>query len=177
MDFARVLEDLARFLAERGYPFALIGALGLAAHGLARTTFDLVDLIVDAAAQAELIAHLEALGYATLHRSTGYSNHRHPDPELGQVDCVWVRGETSREIFAHAQSRPGPRGLEVSVPRAEHLAALKVVAMKNDPARTFAELADIRFLLSRPGVDREEIRGYFERHGLLEHYHELEKHL
>lgn len=176
MDFARVLEDLARFLAERGHPFALIGALGLAAHGLARTTFDL-DLIIDAAAQAELIAHLEALGYDTLHRSAGYSNHLHPDPELGQVDCVWVRGETSRELFARAQSREGPRGLEVPVPRAEHLAALKVVAMKNDPARTLAELADIRFLLGRPGVDREEIRGYFEKHGLLEHYHELEKNL
>ena len=26
-----------------------------------------------------------------------------------------------------------------------------------------------------PGVDHKEIRGYFERHGLLERYHEIER--
>ena len=60
------------------------------------------------------------------------------------------------------------------MPKPEHLAALKVLAMKNDPARTFQELADIRFLLTLPGVDRQEVRAYFERYGLEESFHELE---
>jgi hypothetical protein len=63
----------------------------------------------------------------------------------------------------------------VPVPRAEHLAAMKVHAMKNDPSRTLQEMADIQFLLRLPGVDIEEIRGYFERSGLLERYHEIER--
>lgn len=47
--------------------------------------------------------------------------------------------------------------------------------MKNDPARTFQDLADIRFLLTLPGTDRVEIRGYFERHGLKERFDDLER--
>jgi hypothetical protein len=36
-------------------------------------------------------------------------------------------------------------------------------------------MADIQFLLRLPGVDEEEIRGYFERAGLLERYHEIKR--
>ena len=43
----------------------------------------------------------------------------------------------------------------------------------NDPARTFREQEDIRFLLSLPGVDRREVQGYFERYGLKERFDEL----
>lgn len=35
-----------------------------------------------------------------------------------------------------------------------------------DFARTFQDLADIRFLINLAGIDREEIRGTFVRHGL-----------
>jgi hypothetical protein len=61
------------------------------------------------------------------------------------------------------------------VPRPEHLAAMKIHAMKNDPSRTFQELADIQYLLRLPGVDELEIRGYFEKSGLLEKFDELKK--
>lgn len=47
--------------------------------------------------------------------------------------------------------------------------------MKNDPSRTFQEMADIRFLLGLPGVDRTEIRTYFERHGMKERFDELDE--
>jgi hypothetical protein len=61
------------------------------------------------------------------------------------------------------------------VPRPEHLAAMKVQAMKNDPERTLREMADIQFLLSLPDIDEVEIRGYFERSGLLDRYHEIKR--
>jgi hypothetical protein len=68
----------------------------------------------------------------------------------------------------------GPGGMRIPVPRPEHLIAMKIVAMKNDPSRTYQDMADVRFLLSLPGVDREEVRAQFEKHGLLERYRELE---
>ncbi|MBI4916657.1 MAG: hypothetical protein HY825_12485 [Acidobacteria bacterium] len=43
-----------------------------------------------------------------------------------------------------------------------------------DFARTFQDLADIRFLIDLPGIDREEVRGYFARHGLEARFDELE---
>jgi len=61
------------------------------------------------------------------------------------------------------------------VPSPEHLAAMKVLAIKNDPSRTFQDLADIRFLLAHGGADRRVVRSYFERHGLLERYLDVER--
>ena len=63
---------------------------------------------------------------------------------------------------------PGPGGMKISVPRPEHLAAMKAYSIKNDPERTLRELADIRVLLDAPGVDREEINSSFVRYGLEE---------
>ncbi len=65
-------------------------------------------------------------------------------------------------------------GITVPVPRPEHLAAMKVHAIKNDPTRTLQDLADIRLLCQLPNVDREEIRGTFDRVGLVELYEKIE---
>jgi hypothetical protein len=172
MDFSGVLDRIASFLRERRQPFALVGGVALAAYGIARTTLDL-DLAVDVSAQEAIVAFMESQGYATLHRSAGFSNHLHADPDLGRVDFLYVRDETSRRLFAELRHVAGPRGASIPVPKPEHLAAMKVQAMKDDPARTFQELADVRALLARPDLDRAEVRGYFERHGLLDRYDEL----
>lgn len=174
MNFGKVLEIVANFLETRGFRYGVVGGVALAAYGLPRTTVDL-DFVVEARAQHDLIQFLESEGYQTLHRSSGYSNHEHPDPSRGRVDFVYVRGETSEELFAGCRVLRGPGGKDIPVPRPEHISAMKVVAMKNDPSRIFQEMADVRFLLTLPGVDRREIEGYFERHGLKEHLDELER--
>ncbi len=174
MDFGRNLEDLKSFLDARQYRWALIGGVALAAHGLARLTLDL-DLVVDADAQTELVSFMEALGFETLHCSAGYSNHLHLDSIRGRIDFVYVRGPTRDLLFAEAETRLGPRGIPVLVPKPEHLIAMKLRAIKSDSSRTFQDLADIRYLASLPGVDHDEIRRQFERHGLLDRYYELER--
>jgi len=172
MDFGGALRRIARFLEPRGFRCAVVGGVGLAALGLPRTTLDL-DLAVDSEAQEPLVAFMEGLGYETLYRSAGYSNHLHADPDLGRVDFVYVDPQTGSQLFEQSREVTGPDGLCVRVPRPEHLAAMKVAAMKSDRERTFQDLADIRFLLTLPGVDRAEIRAYFERQGLLERFDEL----
>jgi len=172
VNFARVLQTVVDFFDSRSTRYAVIGGVAIVIYGFPRTTLDL-DLIVESTIQEDLVRWLESLGYRTLHRSSGYSNHAHPDPSWGELDFVYVQGETAEKLFSSCQRAPGPGGLIVPVPRPEHLAALKVVAMKNDPERTFREQEDIRFLLSLPGVDRREVRSYFERHGLTERFDEL----
>jgi hypothetical protein len=174
VNFARVLEVVSAFLDEKGYQHALIGGVALAAYGFARTTLDL-DLVVDGEAEEDVIRFLESRGYETTHRSSGYSSHVHPDLLWGRVDFLYVRGETSRQIFAASRTSVGPGGIAVLLPKPEHMAAMKVLAMKNDPGRTFQEMADIRFLLQLPGVDRREVRGYFDRQGMGERFDELER--
>ena len=158
---------------ERQIGHALAGGLALAAYGLPRMTFDL-DLVVDGDHRRELIDFLAAAGFETLFSSAGYSNHLHPDPSLGRVDVIYVRGRTRETVFREARLLPGPGGSPIPVPRPEHLAAMKVQAIRNDPTRTFGDLADIGFLLRLPGVDRAEVRSYFVKHGMGDRYVELE---
>lgn len=165
MDFARVLQLISAFFTAVGQPFGVIGALGVAARGFSRTTFD-VDIVAPQSVQEALVAHLEETGYRTEHLSAGYSNHAHTDRELGRIDVVYVGGETAERIFAEAEMRPGPGGVDIPVPRAEHLAAMKLFGIKNEPSRVLQDLEDIRRLLEVPGVDGDEIRGYFRRYGL-----------
>lgn len=173
MDFVAVLNELLPFFQERKIRYAVVGGVGLGGYGMSRATVDL-DFVVDGEAQQEVVHFLESLGYQTLHRSTGYSNHRHGEPAKGGIDLVYVREPTTHRIFEEARILDGPGGMKVPVPRPEHLVAMKVVAMKNNPARIFLDMADIQFLARLPGVDREEIRSQFEKHGLLERYRELE---
>src|SRR6476619_4945392 len=99
MDFDGVFQTVSGFLNERGIRHAVIGGIALASYGLVRNTKDL-DLVVEASGQDAVIQFLESRGYKTLHLSTGYSNHLHSDPSLGQIDFVYVGEETSRKLFA-----------------------------------------------------------------------------
>ena len=174
MDFGRVLDTMASFFERSGFHYAVAGAFALHAYGLSRSTFDL-DFVTQVEAQTDLIAFLEGLGYETLHRSAGYSNHLHAMTALGRIDVIYVAGQTSERLFREARRMPGPGGRSVPVPCPEHLAAMKVQAMKNDPQRALRDLDDIRFLLTLPDVDEAEVRGYFERAGLLARYEELKR--
>jgi hypothetical protein len=169
-----VLDTVGWFLSDRGRRYALAGAFALHAYGISRATSDL-DLVVEADARAELIAFLESLGYETLHSSGGYSNHLHALPALGRIDCIYVEGATADRLFEGAKELATFQGIRVRVPRPEHLCAMKVLAMKNDPSRALQEMADVQRLLELPEIDEGEVRGYFERHGLLEAFHEIKK--
>ena len=173
MDVAAVTHRLLTFFDERGRRFAAIGGYALLAHGIQRATFDL-DLVVELDFQDALIDFLESQGYETLHCSSGYSNHLHRDSDLGRLDFVYVDPQTAESLFAGCRQREILDGIDVLVPRPEHLVAMKVQAIKNDPTRKLQDLADIRRLSRLPAVDRDEIRGYFDRLGLEKLYEEVE---
>ncbi|MGH9868551.1 MAG: hypothetical protein ACREAA_10365 [Candidatus Polarisedimenticolia bacterium] len=173
MDFVRVAAALSDFLRKERFPFAVAGAFALHAYGVSRATADL-DFVTDAGARDPLVAFLVSLGYETLHVSQGFSNHVHQDPALGRVDIIYVEGDTSRRLFAEAATVLRlDSGLELPVPTPEHIIAMKVHAMKNDPRRTFQEMADIQRLLLLPGIDRAQVALAFERAGLRRKYDEI----
>jgi hypothetical protein len=168
----RVFDRIAARLDEHGHPYALAGALALHAYGESRATFDL-DLVTVSAAREPLLALLAELGYETLHVSPGYSNHQHADPDWGGVDFIYVDRETAERLFPVCSRRLRLGERDAPVPRAEHLAAMKVQAMRNDPSRLLQDLADVQYLLRLPGTDRAEVRGYFETAGLVEWHDKL----
>ncbi len=170
MDFAGELQAVEERLGPAGFRLAVIGGLALAAYGNPRLTLDL-DLVTDAAAQDSVIAFMEKRGFSTLHRSPGYSNHRHA--ERGRVDFMYVRNDTADRLFASVRELPGPAGRTIRVPKPEHLIAMKVQAIKDAPERALQDLVDIAHLLKVEGVDREDARQYFVRADLEDRWHEL----
>jgi hypothetical protein len=172
VDFVAELSAVGEFLAARGFRSAVIGGVALAAYGHPRMTLDL-DMVTEMQAQEGLVAFMESRGFTTLHRSTGYSNHRHPERRHGRVDFMYVQGRTSELLFGALRHLPGPGGMLVAVPRPEHLIAMKVQAMKDAPERTWQDLVDIGYLLGVPGVNVEEARGYFLKAGLDDRWREL----
>lgn len=174
MNYFGVLEALDDYFCREGARYAVVGAFALHAYGLTRATAD-PDLVADARVQSGLVAFLQGLGYETLHLSAGYSNHVHPLGAMGRVDLVYVSGATAEELFADSRRLLSLKGRTFPVPRPEHLAAMKAFAVWNAPERALQDLADVEHLLALPGVDRDEVRGYFEKYGLEARYREIEE--
>ncbi len=150
----------------------LAGGFAMAAWGSARTTFDL-DLVIGDEGRAAVLEGLAAGGFETIFDSEGFTNLLHGDPALGRLDILWVEGPTRERLFAAAVEKAGPDGLPVLVPAPEHLVAMKVKAIQNEPIRVFRDGEDLRVLLSRPEIDQNEAREVFRRAGLLDLYDRL----
>ena len=118
-------------------------------------TLDL-DVVTESSAQDSLVAFMESEGFVTLHRSSGYSNHRHSERDRGRVDFMYVRDTTTDRLFASVRELPGPGGRPIPVPKPEHLIAMKVQAMKDAPECAGQDLVDTAFLLNIDGVNRDE---------------------
>lgn len=172
MKFKKTFQLLIDFFERERIDYALIGAFALKAYGYTRATQD-VDFIVRQKDRKKIIANLESLGFETLYSSTGYSNHLHPLSGLGRIDFVYVKGDTAESIFKEAVRILLFDNLTVLVVRPEHIVALKVFAMKNDPDRALREMADIKELLSLPEINLQEVQKYFKKYGQMERYYDI----
>ncbi len=172
MDAARLMTLLRPLLTESGAGWMLAGGFAMAAWGSTRTTVDL-DLVVDESARAAVGARLADAGFATDFDCEGFTNLSHRDPDLGRLDIIWVEGSTRERLFLAAKTLAGPDSEPCLVPAPEHLVAMKLKAVKNQPMRVFRDGEDLRLLLSLPGIDENAVREAFERTGLLELFHRL----
>ena len=172
MKFKKTFQLLIDFFERERIDYALIGAFALKAYGYTRATQD-VEFIARQKDQKKIIVNLESLRFETLYSSTGYSNHLHPLSGLGRIDFVYVKGDTAESIFKEAVRILLFDNLTVPVVRPEHIVALKVFAMKNDPDRALREMADIKELLRLPEINLQEVQKYFKKYGQMERYYDI----
>jgi hypothetical protein len=162
---------LADFFNRGHFDFAVIGAFALYAYGYVRATQDL-DFITRLEYQDKIIEYLESLGFETLNRSEGYSNHWLPVGSTN-IDLVYVEGKTAETIFKATQRKLFFEDCELPVISPEHLIALKLFAIRNDPDRKHKDLADIKEILRKTVVNRSQVRGYFKDYGLEEYFDDI----
>jgi len=173
MRFKEVLNTFADFFEREKILYALIGGLAIQAWGRdSRTTND-VDVATDGTQRHKIVQFAESCGFETIHESPSYSNHI-----LGgdRIDFMYLYGTTATSVLTTAPPRLIFPDVEMPVARPEHLAAMKAMSMKDSPRRVLIDAADVGFLLGVEGVDRDAIRDFFARHGLLELFDGIEKH-
>jgi hypothetical protein len=168
-DYGAVLRELIPFFEREQIRYALGGGFALQALGRSRLTFDL-DLIVEGTAQDRIVRHMEEIGFETLNRLEAFSNHLRGRE---RVDFLYVHGPTADLVFAGATAQETQSGIRIPVARPEHLAMMKFLAVKNEPARDRQDLPDLVFLLRLPGIDRHMIREYCARHSMLKLFDDL----
>ncbi len=162
---------LTRFFEKENFDYAIIGAFALYAYGYTRATKD-VDFITRIEYQKKIVEYLESLGFETLNRSEGFSNHLHP-VGLVRVDLVYISNETANIIFESTKKKIVLENLELPVVSPEHLIALKLFAIQNEPNRKYKELADIKEVFHLTNLDRSIIQPLFRKYGLEEYYDEI----
>ncbi len=162
---------LTEFFNQEHFDYAVIGAFALYAYGYTRATRDM-DFITRIQYQDRIVGYLESLGFETLNRSEGFSNHLHLQ-DLVRIDLVYVNAETADMIFGATQKKAVFDDFELPVVSPEHLVALKLFAIYNDPSRKYKELADIKEILKLADVDNKTIRKYFKKYNLEAYYDEI----
>ena len=167
MDFARVLDEVADAFGREEIRFALAGGVAVAAYGVQRTTLDL-DLVVARDQADAAVALLERLGFETLRRSAAFSSHLRA-PSLERVDLILTDLGTAAAILERAERREVFDGTRVSIVHPEHLVAMKLHALAQNPSRRAIDLEDVRGLLLRGLVDPRRVSVYLERYGLETH--------
>ncbi|MBD3242446.1 MAG: hypothetical protein GF331_17790 [Chitinivibrionales bacterium] len=162
-----LIRAISEFFNRERVPYAIIGAFALYGYGYVRATKD-IDFLTERKHQGAVVGFLEGLGFETTHCSDAFSNHLHPVGAV-RVDVMYVEGSTAQRMLSSTRPAIVSGGTTVRVVSPEHLIALKLFAAHGNPSRRLRDLADVKEIVSRCGVRREDVWRYFERYGLEEY--------
>lgn len=145
------MQALFDLLGRFPHPLLVIGGHALAAHGVARQTVD-VDCLIAIENREALDAHLQRGGFERVDGTENFARYIHPSDLVPDVDALFVDASTFDKL--HAGGIPLQRGQAIlQAPALPHLIALKLHAIRNNPAREAADLGDIaRLLHANPGA-------------------------
>lgn len=129
----------------------VVGGHALAAHGVERQTVD-VDCLIAVENRQALDGHLRVGGFELAGETENFARYIHPSALVPDVDVLFVDGSTFDKL--HEGGIPLQRGMaKLQAPALPHLIALKLHAIRNNPARETGDLGDIdRLLRANPNA-------------------------
>ena len=145
------MQALFDLIGRFSHPLLVIGGHALTAHGVTRQTMD-VDCLIAVENREELDAHLRGGGFERVGQAENFARYRHPSDFVPDVDVLFVDASTFDKL--RAGGIPLQRGQTMlQAPALPHLIALKLHAIRNNPAREAGDLGDIaRLLQANPGA-------------------------
>ena len=168
------IEVAVRGMNSQGRDILLIGGHALPAYGVVRQTVDVDFLIVDAD-ENNLKEILLTKGYTEEHRSDLFIRYCGSTSDYMDVDVLLVDQATFNTIFENSNTYE-ISSLSLHIPSMDHLIALKLHAIKNDPRRELKDLLDIVELLRQNPdlVQTEELKTICQQYGPDKIYQKLE---
>lgn len=157
--YPEIFHALSTELRKAKVLHVLIGGFAVNVYGYGRVTHDFDLLMTDEGfAQARPI--LEKVGYQILKHEKLCARLRHKDanlePGFFDIDVVFVDKHTFDEIWKIGKEAE-ILGTKFVVPSLEHLIAMKLHALNNNPRRT-QDFVDIGELVKENGIDIKSSR-------------------
>jgi hypothetical protein len=160
-----VVQLLAEISEAAGLSMLFIGGRALQAYGVIRQTLD-VDVLISERQAKPLGEALRRIGYAEVVRSEIFARYRHASPDLADVDVLYLDADTADKMSRQAQACVLD-GTPCRVPDLSHLVALKLHAIRQNPAREPRDFADIVELLraNPERIGRDDLRRLCAKYG------------
>ena len=160
-----VVQILAEIAEAAGLSILFVGGRALQAYGVIRQTLD-VDVLISEQQAEQLGEALRRIGYAEMLRSEIFARYRHASPDLADVDVLYVDADTADKLSRQAQACLLD-GAPCRVPAFAHLVALKLHAIRQNPAREPRDFADIVELLRTNAgrIGRDDLRLLCAKYG------------
>jgi predicted nucleotidyltransferase len=171
MSLKSIIEMLSGFFLREKMEFGIIGAFALYSYGYTRATRD-IDFVTRVENRGKVTVYLTSLGFETIFSSDAFSNYLHPIGSV-RVDIMYVEGPTADAVLGSTEKRPVFHDLELPVVSPEHLIAMKLFAVQNNPERKFKDLADIKEILHHATYDKQKVKEYFRKFGMESYYNEI----
>ncbi|QTA87044.1 hypothetical protein [Desulfonema magnum] len=142
-----ILEIISENLTRRNIPFAVIGAMALAAYGLPRYTAD-ADFLTESRYQPKLLLLMEKLGYTCRQKTDTFAQFDSEMGVLGYADFMFISSESGKDMLRRrVVIRDAMARASYPVIQPSDYIILKLMAVANNPDRSLKDEADILELL------------------------------
>jgi len=169
------MREIVDLLIRSNVPMLIIGGHALGMHGAQRDTID-IDCLIVASQREKLNAFLKSRGFEESARHQSFSRYRHDSLIYPLLDVMHVDEKTWDKMWSKSVMK-SLDGVPVRAPAIEHLIALKLHAIRQNPLREGQDGEDIaRLLRANPGaVVPEDLEALFESYELLDLFARLQK--
>lgn len=152
-------------LAESGVPLLIVGGTAVQVYGYSRFTKDF-DCVIAREDDARLAAVLKVAGYEEFDRHNVVARYRHATRRDWIIDTLLLSADTFGKMWALRQTERLAT-IEMHVAAPQHVIAMKLHAVKQNPARTMSDVLDILELikLQRARFSRDELAEICDRYG------------
>lgn len=166
---------IATELKNAEVPYLIIGGFAVGAYGYQRFTRDF-DILMTDAGFLKARPFLESAGYqvATHQKLVATLFYKEKDPKFIPIDVVFVDEKTFGEMLISGKQAE-IFGVQFTIPSLEHLIAMKLHAIKNNPKRGLQDLTDLVEMLKKNQIDvnSPKFRDLFLKYGADEWYRKV----